>query len=408
MKRCGQALQLGTVAWFVGALTVISGLPAQAASPQVSATAARLHSTRLRSDIPMLKKVAWSPDGRYLAVYGVDTNINDQPDRLEVYDVVSGEVVARLNPSGTYSGRYPVIAFSPDGRHLAAGSAVVRLWNTSDWTVERDFKGPYERGCVAGGTDGLAFSSDGHAIYISYNAVMWPESVLASTRARASQLNDQKGTLRKQLGVENVDTIMGFDARSGLRIFASRAAGQIGGGVLVGGLHYLTNRPNLLTFRSTLSFKPDSSGVPVQEFATIAQFRSADSGEVEREIAVKTESELTASAVSNDSQLFATATDSGPIRVWSAGFGQVVETLKSAPPGARAVSFADDASKLVSCSIDFHENKTVKVWNVSTSTVASTHRTDPDNADFYACEPSPDGSVIARVVGPLIYLFKTN
>lgn len=81
-------------------------------------------------DLPRKKAVqsiAFSPDGRWLAAAG-------SLGLIPVYDVRSGEVVKRLatvDPFGTARGDTVVVRFTPDGRRVAAGNGdngVVQFW----------------------------------------------------------------------------------------------------------------------------------------------------------------------------------------------------------------------------------------------------------------------------------------
>jgi len=85
--------------------------------------------------------LALSPDGKLAAC--------SSTGQLSVWDVESGNRVQSLT---TWSG---VLAWSPDGRFLAAGSTVIDLWDTATWRKAKTLGGH------AGEIRGLAFSPDG-------------------------------------------------------------------------------------------------------------------------------------------------------------------------------------------------------------------------------------------------------
>jgi WD40 repeat protein len=108
-----------------------------------------------------LWSVRWSPDGSMLSATYFDNS-------TVVFNSTSGKKIVRIAaqpvPAGrcdgfTPPGYYPmrVSAWSPDGRYLAMGGddRVVLLYNTSDWTLAKVFRG--HRGSVLT----LDFSPDG-------------------------------------------------------------------------------------------------------------------------------------------------------------------------------------------------------------------------------------------------------
>ena len=75
--------------------------------------------------------LAWSPDGRRIAVAGAAPEVN-------VYDPESGELVAKCK--GHKAGIYTV-AFSPDSAVTATAGfdGMVRLYDTATGTLKKEF-----------------------------------------------------------------------------------------------------------------------------------------------------------------------------------------------------------------------------------------------------------------------------
>ncbi len=93
--------------------------------------------------------VAYSPDGRYVAA-------GDFGQLVTVYDANTGALVRTLyGHTGTIWG----MKFSPDGRYLASGDANgnIKIWSTSSWTVE---KTAFQSGWITH----FAFSKDGQKV----------------------------------------------------------------------------------------------------------------------------------------------------------------------------------------------------------------------------------------------------
>ncbi|EMD32669.1 hypothetical protein CERSUDRAFT_99405 [Gelatoporia subvermispora B] len=108
--------------------------------------------------------VSFSSDGRYLASGG-------ETDGLIIWEVESGDVVKNLRATTEEMECYFVLAFSPDGKWLAAASGIldpfVRFWDASnsEWTLEKqiriDFKDAMIDIC-----EEMQFSLDGRFLSI--------------------------------------------------------------------------------------------------------------------------------------------------------------------------------------------------------------------------------------------------
>ena len=83
----------------------------------------RRHRRRLQPSRPARSALAFSPDGRALAVRGPDRSVH-------VWDVTAGKEIGQLKG---HEGRVETVAFAPDGKTLASGSTdtTILLWDAA-------------------------------------------------------------------------------------------------------------------------------------------------------------------------------------------------------------------------------------------------------------------------------------
>ena len=266
----------------------------------------------------LVRSVAYSPDGRTLAV-GEDDGHDGQ---LSLWDVSGRRQIAVLAREGAVGG----VAFSPDGRTLAAGvepllgrGGVVELW---DVATRRQVG---TAGTTAGPLYAVAFSCDGHTIAVG--------------GAEGTALWD----LRTRRGSDLASA--GFDAGTAAAFSPDGrllAVGRTNGSAGDVQLWDVATRRLLHTFSSdnhaataAVAFSPDgrtvaagsgSGGLNIYDIPTAtrraALAREADLGE--RGIPVA------AVAFSPDGRSLATGSTDGHTRLWDLATGRAVT-----PPGAR-------------------------------------------------------------------------
>jgi WD40 repeat protein len=101
--------------------------------------------------------VAWSPNGRYIAISSTQRRL------VHVWDVKTREVVKELT-LGSAIPYYHDVSWSPDSRFLAfcdSPGSVLRIYDTRDWSLAHTIGPEHAQGCTH-----AAFSSDGQQMAV--------------------------------------------------------------------------------------------------------------------------------------------------------------------------------------------------------------------------------------------------
>jgi WD40 repeat protein len=323
---------------------------------------------------------AFSPDGRYLAGPGRDRTI-------KVWDTATGQEY--LGFPGLAGNFAVCVAFSPDGKRLAAARGSVRVWEVE--TGKEVFAALAGDG-ANGNTHAVAFSPDGKRLAAAHsdNSVRLWDAATGQVAGRlqghtAAVLSVAYSPDCRWLATGSLDrTVKLWDASTGAEIRTLPGHGDA---------------------VASVAFSPDGRHLASAGRDRTVKLREAATGNTILTLRGHT-APVSSVAYSPDGLFLASGSADQVVKVWEASTGQEVRTLRGhqgtvlsvafSPAGLPAFSGQGDnpraiGQRLASAAAD----GTVKLWDATTDQEARMVPTLPGSAQLVAPTFSPDGKYLA-------------
>lgn len=291
--------------------------------------------------------LAFSPDGRTLAAGAIEDWAS--PGDLRVWDVASGRLLHRER----YVQGVEALAFSPDGRTLAVAtdspSGDIRLWNLRTWHVDRAIGDQY--------ISSLAYSPDGARILAGSNMGENGETDSAyfyGLRTGKKRKMPESDGLSRMLFAPRGGLILGAfysgyynDDSENLR--AWDASGRLLWRRPLRDLRGVAFRPDGRAFLAGTSVSGEDDEGSKARGGSL-QVRDARSGRLLRSMPYARG--VNSLSASRDGAVWATGDSAGAVSLWDARAYRVFKTMSLHSKGIRALAFSPDGRHIASAGGD--------------------------------------------------------
>jgi WD40 repeat protein/serine/threonine protein kinase len=268
------------------------------------------------------------------------------------------------------NGEAYAVAYSPDGKHVAAGTRnnAIKTWNAATGELELTFAG--HRDWV----NDVAFSPDGKTL-VSGSKDRTLKIWDVATGAELKSLEGHKGWVNGVAFSPDGSEVASVSDDKTVRIWNVDSAEELAS--LVGHEDWIL----------AVAFSPDGKRVASGGRDKVVKVWDLETGELVRTLSGHGDW-VNAVAFSPDGRTVASASDDRRIRIWDIDSGKTVRTLSGHGGWVVALAFSPDGTRLASASKD----QTVRLWDVETGRELRTfsgHRGLVGDVAF-----SPDGDSV--------------
>ena len=311
-----------------------------------------------------LRSVAWTPDGRRLAVASDDGDVT-------IWDATTGRELARVR---AHARGATAVAWNSDGTRLASGGedAIIRIWDAASFNSVSTLRGHRDMVlCLAWSRDGewLASGSQDGSVRI------WDLASGSVIRSLAKKGQVKAVTWSpdgRRLAAGGADVkVHVWDSQTGLELLV------------------LAKKERLLGYISAVAWSPDGQWLASGGSDSKVRIYQAATGE-ESLVFTGHPGSVAALAWSPDEKRLATTgRDDGTVTIWDAFKGEAKSAFRGHSSGVRSLAWQPGGEHVASASLD----GTLKVWDLN-STDASLKVLEQED-QIMSVAWHPDGTRLA-------------
>ncbi len=354
----------------------------------------------------VMRSVAFSHDGKMLAVAVNGVDNDEMFNEIQLWDVPAGKLKRSLTadkiPAKGYGKmvRYhwrftsrflppghptASIAFSTDGKSVASANRDVsfKMWDVESGEVKTTGRSQGQVASVALSPDGTLIATG----EFDNNVRLW-EMGTGNLKQTLEAPADWSATLSVEGLVVSVDSILSVAFFPDGKTLAGATSSNA---VKLWDVAHTAEKKRLSGHEdrvSSIAILPDHKTLLSGSSDQTVKLWNAETGEILKTFAGHTGA-VTAVAASPDGKLVASAGSDRSIRVWGVETGDVRLTLRGHDGGVSSVAFSPDGKTLASASMD----STVRLWDVQTGQpkpVVVKHQGSVSSVAF-----APDGKTFA-------------
>lgn len=296
------------------------------------------------SNAPMERPIAFSYDGSVLATGG---------GGVKLWDATTGKALR------TFPGDARALSFSPDQKTIAgADGTAIKLWNVATGQELQTLEGSQL------GVDSVTFSADGKLLAVGNS----DNTVALWDSANRQQVRVLKGHVAAvaTVAVSGDDKVLASALEAGVAGIRRNDTIKIWDPVTGQLVRSLTGRNS----GQSIGLSNDGTRLVSGSFGNTVSVWNVAQSEAQRTITVPRESRFVPDrvALSSDGKLIAAGGRDDAIKLWDAGTGRELFTLRGHRKSIRELAFSPDNKLLASASQDAD----IKVWSVATGQEVST------------------------------------